>query len=123
MKSGTNAIHGDVFAIYRDAFFDAAGAFNDVNGNNAGVIGAPNADHEINWGFTAGGPVLLPKLYHGKDRTFFFVSFQRTPIRQLPTATFVTLPTVAQRNGDLSAIRRALSEFSIACCKWRRSLS
>ena len=102
LKSGTNAIHGDVFAIYRDAFFDAAGAFNDVNGNNAGVIGAPNADHEINWGFTAGGPVLFPKLYHGKDKTFWFMSLDK--YRQAFGQAAVTVPTPAMVNGDFSGL-------------------
>src|SRR5437879_5734168 len=102
LKSGTNAIHGDAFAIYRDAFFDAAGAFNDVNGNNAGVIGAPNADHEINWGFTAGGPVLFPNLYHGKDKTFWFMSLDK--YRQAHGQGAVTVPTQAEVNGDFSGL-------------------
>lgn len=102
LKSGTNNIHGDVFAIYRDAFFDAAGAFNDVNGNNAGVIGAPNADHEINWGFTVGGPVLLPKLYHGKDKTFWFASLDK--YRQAFGQAPVTVPSQAMVNGDFSQL-------------------
>ncbi len=101
-KSGTNKIHGDVFGIYRDAFFDAAGAFNDVNGNNAGAIGAPNADHEINWGFSAGGPVLFPKLYHGKDKTFWFMSLEK--YRQAFGQGPVTVPTSAEVNGDFSGL-------------------
>ena len=76
-QSGTNAIHGNTFAIYRDAFFDAPGAFNDVNPNNRGVIGEPNTDHEFDWGFTAGGPLRIPKLYNGRDRTFWFASIEQ----------------------------------------------
>jgi hypothetical protein len=97
LKSGTNAIHGDVFGIYRDAFFDAAGAFNDVNKK-----GVPDADHEINWGFTAGGPVLLPKLYHGKDKTFWFMSLDK--FRRASGQGPVTVPTQAEVSGDFSAL-------------------
>jgi hypothetical protein len=97
LKSGTNKIHGDVFGIYRDAYFDAAGAFNDVNKN-----GVPDADHEINWGFTAGGPVLLPKLYHGKDKTFWFMSLDK--FRQASGQGPVTVPTPAMLTGDFSAL-------------------
>jgi len=77
IKSGTNQIHGDAFAFYRDAFFDAPGANNDVFGNNVGTPDAPNTDHEIDWGFSVGGPVFIPKLYNGKDKTFWFFSYDR----------------------------------------------
>src|SRR5712671_749196 len=62
-QSGTNKIHGNSFGVYRDAFFDAPGAVNDVNPNDRGIIGEPNTDHETDWGFTAGGPVRIPHLY------------------------------------------------------------
>jgi len=101
-KSGSNAIHGDAFGIYRDAFFDAPGAFNDINGNNRGKIDAPNTDHEINWGFTAGGPVLIPKLYHGKDKTFWFMSLEK--YRQAFGQSSVTVPTPAMIGGDFSGL-------------------
>ena len=77
LQSGTNAIHGSSFGVYRDAFFDAAGAVNDVNPNNRGIIGEPNTDHEIDWGFSAGGPVRIPKLYEGRDKTFWFASIEK----------------------------------------------
>jgi hypothetical protein len=101
-KSGTNSIHGDAFAVYRDAFFDAAGAVYNVNPNNQGIIGKPKTDHEINYGFTAGGPVLLPKLYHGKDKTFWFFSLEK--FRQAHGQTPVTIPTQAMLNGDFSGL-------------------
>jgi len=101
-KSGTNAIHGDAFGIYRDAFFDAAGAVNNVNPNNQGIIGKPNTDHEINWGITAGGPVLLPKLYHGRDKTFWFFSLEK--FRQAQGQKPVSVPTQAMVNGDFSGL-------------------
>jgi len=62
LKSGTNAIHGDVFAIYRDAFFDAAGAFNDVNGTTQ-VSSVRQTQITRLTGHYGRCPVLLPKLY------------------------------------------------------------
>src|SRR5258707_11991794 len=62
LQSGTSAVHGNAFGIYRGAVFDAPGAVNDVKPNDRGIIGEPNTDHEIDWGFAAGGPVRIPKL-------------------------------------------------------------
>jgi len=101
-QSGTNAIHGNTFATYRDAFFDAPGAFNGVNPNNRGVIGEPNTDHEFDWGFTAGGPLRIPKLYDGGNRTFWFASIEK--FRQAFAQPAVTVPTQALLNGDFSAL-------------------
>ena len=64
--SGTNQLHGDVFEILRNNFFDARGAYNST---------VP-VDNENNYGFTIGGPVWIPKLYNGKNRLFFHVSME-----------------------------------------------
>ena len=101
-KSGNNAIHGDVFGIYRDSFFDAPGAVFDVNPNNEGKIGRPASDVERDWGFSAGGPVFFPKLYHGKDKTFWFASLDK--YRQALGQSPVTIPTPAFLNGDFSGL-------------------
>jgi hypothetical protein len=92
-KSGTNQIHGDAFAFYRSSYFDAPGAYNDQFGNNMGVMDAPNTDHEVDWGFSAGGPVVLPKLYNGKGKTFWFFSWDK--YRQAFGQSPVTVPTPA----------------------------
>ncbi|MGH9583564.1 MAG: TonB-dependent receptor, partial [Bryobacteraceae bacterium] len=61
--SGTNQFHGDGFEIIRNNYFDARGAY-----NNTVPI-----DKENNYGFSFGGPVIIPHLYNGKDRTFFYL--------------------------------------------------
>jgi hypothetical protein len=102
-KSGTNAIHGDAFFFYRDdKYLGAAGAFLDVNPNNNGVVGQPNTDIETNWGFSVGGPVFLPKLYNGRNKTFWFFSYDR--YRQSFAPNSVTLPTQAELSGDFSGL-------------------
>ena len=56
------------------------------------------------FGGTAGGPVLIPHLYNGDDRTFFFFSYETYRQAILNSGTFATLPTDAMRSGDFSAI-------------------
>ena len=101
-QSGTNKIHGNSFAVYRDAFFDAPGAVNDIKPNDRGVIGEPNTDHEVDWGITAGGPLRIPKLYDGHDKTFWFASFEK--FREASGQAPVTIPTRAMVNGDFSGL-------------------
>jgi hypothetical protein len=106
-KSGTNQIHGSAFGFYRDAFFDAPGAHNDIFGNNAGKLDAPNTDHEINWGFSVGGPVILPKIYDGHNKTFWYFSWDK--YRQAKGQGPVTMPTQAEVGGDFSQLTNPAS--------------
>src|SRR5258708_13380808 len=100
LQSGTSAIHGGAFGIYRDAFFDAPGAVNDVKPNDRGIIGEPNTDHEIDWGFAAGGPVRIPKLLgrrgSGTAKTFLFASLEK--FRQASGHPPLPVPTPATAN-------------------------
>ena len=61
-------------------------------------------------GVTVGGPVMIPKLYNGKDKTFFFFSYQGTRLRQRPTSSFVNVLTPQERAGDFSAYSTALKD-------------
>ena len=56
------------------------------------------------FGATLGGPVLIPKIYNGKDKTFFFFSYQGTRTRQAPSTAEQPVPTNEQRAGDFSAL-------------------
>src|SRR6266566_114204 len=102
-KSGTNVIHGDAFYFYRDdKLFAAPGAFLDTNPNNHGVVDQPNTNIQTDWGFSFGGPVFLPKIYDGRNKTFWFVSYDR--YRQSFAAGPITLPTQAELSGDFSGL-------------------
>src|SRR6266567_3484535 len=69
-KSGTNHFHGSAYEFQRNNDLDA----NDWFSNRAGK---PRQIYKQNdFGFTAGGPVWLPKIYNGKDKTFFFFSYE-----------------------------------------------
>ncbi len=91
-KAGNNDFHGGVFENVQNTNFNAADTF-------AHVV---TEDKMNNFGIYLGGPVIFPKIYNGKNRTFFFGSFE---VLRLPKSeTFVnSVPTLAMRNGDLSA--------------------
>jgi hypothetical protein len=101
-KSGTNEIHGDAFGFYRDAYFDAPGAYNDQFGNNEGKPDAPNTDHETDWGGSLGGPVYIPHLYDGRNKAFWFFSYDR--YRKAAGQSPITVPTAAEVGGDFSSL-------------------
>jgi Carboxypeptidase regulatory-like domain/TonB-dependent Receptor Plug Domain len=111
VKSGTNDIHGDAFFFYRDdKLFGAPGAFLDVNKNNNGVLDQPNTNIQTDWGFSFGGPVWLPKVYNGRNKTFWFVSYDR--YRQSFAPGNVTVPTAAELSGDFSGLVNPVTKVS-----------
>jgi hypothetical protein len=93
-KGGTNALHGSVFDKFRNNA-DGLRARMRQDGNTP----APYKRNEF--GASAGGPVLLPKLYNGKDKTFWFFSYQGNRIRQYQSVA-TDVPTQAMWNGDFS---------------------
>lgn len=91
LKSGTNKLHGTLFEFVRHEMFDARSFFDPVK--------LPL--HRNQYGATITGPVVLPKLYDGHDRTFFMVSFEA--YHQIDGQTNLNnVPTAAERNGDFS---------------------
>ena len=101
--TGTNMLHGNLFEGLRNSFFDAPGAndplaFTDANGVYHKPV--PHVDQH-NYGFSVGGPVWIPKVYNGKDKTFFFVAADWFRQNQQDQAT-MTVPTPAMVQGDFS---------------------
>jgi hypothetical protein len=70
MSSGTNTYHGDAFEINRNSFFDSVGFFNGPAWNSSNTKNQPPTDHENNYGFTIGGPIRIPHVYDGRNKTF-----------------------------------------------------
>src|SRR5277367_1402517 len=94
-KSGTNDVHGSAFEFVRNAAFDARNFFDHASAVNPGRI-PPFVRNEF--GGTNGGPLVLPKLYDGRDKTFYFVEYQG--FRQvLGTTQVFPVPTAAERQG------------------------
>ncbi len=100
--SGTNTYHGNVYFLVRNEAFDANQYFHkDTINTVTGQVTPRNRDRFFQEGGSFGGPIRIPHLYNGHDKTFFFVNYDRsiTPNSQLVTET---VPTAAQRTGDLS---------------------
>jgi Carboxypeptidase regulatory-like domain/TonB-dependent Receptor Plug Domain len=96
-KSGTNQLHGSAYELLRNSFFDANSFF-------ANRAGRPLTSFKRNqFGASAGGPIYLPKVYNGRDRTFFFFDYEGQRIKSASLAS-MTLPTDAQRSGDFSQV-------------------
>jgi hypothetical protein len=95
IKSGTNGLHGSMYEFLRNDKLDA----NDFFLNRAGQE-RPKLNFN-QYGFAVGGPVELPRVYNGKDKTFFFANFEGFRQRQAQALT-TTVPTAAQLQGDFS---------------------
>ena len=102
-KSGTNEIHGSAFEFVRNKAINARNFFNPPvsPGSN---IRRDDGLKRNQFGATVGGPVFLPKVYNGRDKSFFFFSYQGTAQRQTPITVGRVVPSVAQRGGDFSNI-------------------
>jgi Carboxypeptidase regulatory-like domain/TonB dependent receptor len=95
-KSGTNDWHGSAFEFLRNSAMDARNYFN--------TKGTPFPPFRYNqYGGSFGGPIEIPKLYNGKNKTFFFVDYEgfRRTAQQL---LVFSVPTAAMRQGDFSAL-------------------
>ena len=101
MASGTNQYHGSLFEINRNSFFDSVGFFNGPPWNPSNIHNNPPTDHENNYGFTVGGPISIPKVYDGRNRTFGHYSQEW--YKQNSESTIAnTVPTALQKTGDFS---------------------
>jgi len=93
-KSGTNDYHGSAYDFIRNEAFDANNFFN----NARNIPRAIYKQHDF--GASAGGPVWIPKLYRGKNRTFFFWSYEAFRNWDGPTGFSSTVPTPEMYDGD-----------------------
>ena len=98
-KSGTNSYHGAAFDLLHNDKLNAVPWNNISNGSNV-----KPSDHQNDYGGSLGGPVWVPKLYNGHDKTFFFFSWEQYRNNQGGVQP-ITLPTDAERQGDFSALQ------------------
>jgi hypothetical protein len=96
-KSGTNGLHGVAFVFVRN---EDLGAGKPYSSSGNGHLLRPRVRGR-NYGGAIGGPVVIPKLYNGRNKTFFFANLELYR-NYSGTDTFVTMPTVAMKNGDFS---------------------
>ncbi|HTW81044.1 MAG TPA: carboxypeptidase-like regulatory domain-containing protein [Terracidiphilus sp.] len=95
MKNGTNQFHGQFWSYLQNGAWNA----NPWSNNFQGIPRQPF--HQEWYGGNVGGPVWIPKLYNGKERTFFFFSYERTSTSKNSTTSGQTI-TEAERGGDFS---------------------
>jgi hypothetical protein len=92
-KSGTNQLHGAAFDFFRNDALDAKGPFQNI---------IPEL-RQNQFGFVVGGPVYIPKVYDGRNKTFFLVNYEGWRIRN-GVAGFTNVPTTDEVNGNFSAL-------------------
>jgi hypothetical protein len=95
-KSGTNALHGSLFETNRNSGYGVARARQDN-------YTKPPFLNRNEYGASAGGPVIIPGIYNGRNRTFWFFGWEGER-NQGATTTWATYPTDAMRNGDFSGL-------------------
>jgi hypothetical protein len=98
MRSGTNQFHGGAFDYFVNEFLNAGTPF--TNDGNGGLLRPRQRRND--WGFSLGGPVVLPKLYDGHNKAFFFFNFEHYGETTVTNNVSTTVPTAAYRIGDFS---------------------
>jgi len=104
IKSGTNQFHGSAYDYFVNDILNAGTPFTNAgltDSRHTGQLIRPRARRN-DYGFTVGGPVIVPKLYNGKDKTFFFFNFEQFRETQIINNVPITVPTGAYRTGDFS---------------------
>ncbi len=117
-KAGTNSFHGSAYDIFRNEDLDANTWGNDFqlsqNPANRAQFFTP-LDRQNDYGGTFGGPVIIPHLYNGKDKTFFFFSWEQ--YRQTNGGiTTSTVPTAANLQGNFEATLNTSNILGINPC-------
>jgi Carboxypeptidase regulatory-like domain len=114
-KSGTNSLHGTIYDALQNAGLNANDPYSKLQG-------IPRSGyHQNQYGFTVGGPVYIPKVFNGKNKLFFFTSFEQ--LRNAGLNNFSAyVPTTADLAGDFSPwLANAPAGFSPSQCNGNAS--
>jgi hypothetical protein len=106
-RSGTNTWHGSAFDYLRNDVFDANNWFNDAS--NIGKT----PERQNDFGATFGGPISIPGLYNGKDRSFFFFSYEGMRLRIPQAALTQWVPDTTIRQTAPAPLRPLLNAFPL----------
>jgi hypothetical protein len=107
-KSGSNSLHGTAYEYLRNKVLNS----NTYFGNQAHL---PNPSFTQNqYGFNLGGPVYIPHVYDGHNKTFFFVNFEGFALRQGTTYS-TTVPTAADLSGNLADLAAPIYDPLTTC--------
>ncbi len=105
-KSGTNSIHGALFETARNSYFGVA----KQRQNPSNFVAPPYIRNEF--GASVGGPIIVPHLYHGKDKSFFFFAYERYSLASIAGET-TSVPPSAWRNGDFSTLTNSSNVLQV----------
>lgn len=94
IRSGTNTFHGNLFNFTRNSYWNARDTF---------AANIPQFGYNL-FGGSGGAPVYIPKLYNGRNRTFWFFNYEGSR-EGVPRANVNTVPSSLERNGDFSQSR------------------
>jgi hypothetical protein len=105
-KQGTNGLHGSANLFNQTSKLDANSFF-----NNRGAVPRPSY-HQNQWGVNGGGPVVLPKIFNGKNRVFWYFGYEgmrdsdpaTSPLETGNPENFTSVPTAKERQGDFSEL-------------------
>jgi hypothetical protein len=105
MKSGTNTFHGSAYDYFVNEALNAGRPFTNAGLTDSRRTGQHirNSQRRNNYGFTFGGPIWIPGVFDGHDKSFFFFNFEQFRETQLIADGLTTVPTEAYRRGDFSA--------------------
>jgi len=105
-RVGTNNFHGQAYDYLRNTDLDAAGYF----------AASTPITHQNEFGVNIGGPVIIPHFFNGKDKLFFFAFYSGFRLAGGVTNSLTTIPTVAERSGDFSALGRNIYDPRTTQC-------
>jgi hypothetical protein len=107
-KGGTNELHGEAHHWLRHSKLDAPSIFQNRSGQKLPLY------QDNRYGFSAGAPVILPKLYNGRNKTFWFFTWEANKFGDPNVgASTSTVPSEAMRRGDLSALRALGAAYQV----------
>ena len=91
-KSGTNQLHGGLFEYLKNTALDTRGFYDKTT----------PVTIENNFGGTVGGPIIIPHVYDGRNKAFFFVAWDRAQYVAYSSAGLTSVPSMRERQGDFS---------------------
>ena len=109
MKSGTNQFHGSVFENWQNAYLNAGQPF--TNNGNGKLVNPANTQDD--YGITFGGPVWIPKVYNGRNKTFFYFNWEQYIRDQYVLGAATSVPTAAYRQGNFAGAIVAAGNHNI----------
>lgn len=95
-RSGTNQFHGSAYEFVKNQLLNANDFFSNFYGKPIGAF------HDNVFGASLGGPIWIPKIYNGHNKTFFFLNYEGNRHSQGSNASTATVPTALERTGDFS---------------------